>query len=75
MQLLNRPYRFLFLVIAACIGQGCTTVRPYQRAYLNDERMQLGQRPIDNPDENTHAYREGSLGGGGGKASGGCGCN
>jgi Domain of unknown function (DUF4266) len=75
MRIPNRPYRFLFLLIVVYIGQGCTTVRPYQRAYLNDERMQLGRRPIEKPDENAQIYREGSTGGGGGKASGGCGCN
>jgi Domain of unknown function (DUF4266) len=75
MQIPNRPYILAGLLMLAGIGQGCTTVRPYQRVYLNDERMQLGRRTIEKPDENNHAYREGSTGGGGGKASGGCGCN
>jgi Domain of unknown function (DUF4266) len=52
----------------------CTAVKPYQRAYLNDDAMQLGKRTIDTFDDNIHLYREGSAGGGG-KASGGCGCN
>jgi len=55
--------------------QSCTTVKPYQRMYLNDENMQPGKAQIDKFDENVHTYREGSSGGGSGKSSGGCGCN
>ncbi len=64
----------LLLPFAAGLGAGCTAVKPYQRAYLNDERMQLGQRPVDQLDDHVHTYREGSTGGGGGTTSGGCGC-
>lgn len=74
----RRPRFRLF--VAAALGAagllaGCTTVKPYQRAYLNDERMQAGQRPIEQADNHFHTYREGSTGGGGGTTSGGCGCN
>ena len=54
---------------------GCTTVKPYQRVYLNDQNMQLGKTDLEKFDENVHTYREGSSGGGTGKGSGGCGCN
>jgi hypothetical protein len=60
----------LFVVLQACV-----TVKPYQRAYLNDDNMQAGRRPIEKSEESAHTYREGSSGGGNGKASGGCGCN
>lgn len=53
----------------------CTTVKPYQRAYLNDARMQAGKQDIEKFDENMQTYREGTSGGGSGKSSGGCGCN
>jgi Domain of unknown function (DUF4266) len=62
-------------LVAAGLLPGCATVKPYQRAYLNDERMQAGQRPIGQADSHMHTYREGSTGGGGGTSSGGCGCN
>jgi hypothetical protein len=75
MRIRNRQYRFFLLLLLTGIGSGCTTVKPYQRVYLNDESMQLGKRPIDSFDESIHVYREGSTGGGGGKTSGGCGCN
>jgi hypothetical protein len=67
---------------AACIltalvslAMGCRAVKPYQRAYLNDYSMKLGKMDIEKMDEDAQAYREGSSGGGSGKASGGCGCN
>jgi len=65
----------LFLGLVAGSSLGCTTVKPYQKMYLNDESMQLGKRTVNLFDEHVHAYREGSSGGGVGKASGGCGCN
>jgi hypothetical protein len=53
----------------------CQSVKPYQRVYLNDHFMRLSKRQVDQFGEKVHAYREGSSGGGTGKASGGCGCN
>lgn len=53
----------------------CATVKPYQRAYLNDAEMQAGKLDIEKFDENMQTYREGASGGGTGKSSGGCGCN
>ena len=54
---------------------GCQSVKPYQRTYLNDHEMQAGQKSAAKPEQNAMSYREGATGGGGGKASGGCGCN
>jgi hypothetical protein len=65
---------FSFSLLISVLMASCTTVKPYQRAYVNDENMKLGKRSIDSFDDNIHAYREGSAGAGG-KASGGCGCN
>jgi hypothetical protein len=65
-----------FLILASMgATNGCTTVKPYQKAYLNDFNMQLGKTAIEKFDESVHTYREGASGGGNGKASGGCGCN
>jgi Domain of unknown function (DUF4266) len=52
----------------------CTTVKPYQKAYLNDRNMKLGKPDIEKMDESVQTYREGASGGNG-KPSGGCGCN
>ena len=70
----NRAF-FVGAFVVVSLLPGCVAVKPYQRAYLNDERMQAGQRPIDQADSHVQTYREGSAGGGGGTSSGGCGCN
>lgn len=73
------PYkRYIAGLAALLLGgmlSGCSTVKPYQRAYLNDAAMQPGKLPIEKFEENVQTYREGASGGGSGKASGGCGCN
>jgi hypothetical protein len=53
----------------------CESVKPYQRVYLNDREMKMGQRGARALDSNIQAYRESAIGGGSKKASGGCGCN
>ena len=62
-------------MLSILLLQSCVAVKPYQRAYLNDESMQPGKTQIEKFDENVQTYREGSSGGGSGKNSGGCGCN
>lgn len=62
------------LILAFALGS-CHTVKPYQRAYLNDENMKLGKADNEKFSESVHTYREGASGGGNGKASGGCSCN
>lgn len=77
MQKHNIKSKWLMLAVLTFLVamQACVAVKPYQRAYLNDDNMQAGKRPIEKFEENVHTYREGSSGGGNGKASGGCGCN
>jgi Domain of unknown function (DUF4266) len=53
----------------------CKAVKPYQRAYLNDNAMQINKKNIDKMSSEMHTYKEGASGGGRGKSSGGCGCN
>jgi hypothetical protein len=65
----------LVIILLVLLLQACTTVKPYQRQYLNDTNMQLGKTGIEKLDESAQSYREGSSGGGTGKGSGGCGCN
>ena len=54
---------------------GCTNVKPYQKAYLNDAEMKLSSKKIQKPEQNFQTYREGASGANGGKSGGGCGCN
>ena len=65
---------FMFLLLILMLG-GCESVKPYQRAYLNDENMKPGAAPCETLDQNVFSYREGSLVTGGSKTRGGCGCN
>ena len=61
------------LILASLVS--CESVRPYQRAYLNDYEMKPGQPGSRKFEEQAQAYREGASGGGSSKTSGGCGCN
>lgn len=71
-----KKYCFCTLLVAGLLSlAACTTVKPYQRAYLNDNYMQAGKLDVERFDENAQSYREGASGGGTGKSSGGCGCN
>lgn len=63
------------IIIASLVLSSCQSVKPYQRVYLNDHFMRMGKKPAGMFAEKVHAYREGSVGGGTGKDSGGCGCN
>jgi hypothetical protein len=66
---------FLVLLAIVIFGQGCQTVKPYQRVYLNDENMRAGKQSVKTFAGHVHNYREGSTGGGNTNKSGGCGCN
>ncbi|NRA11036.1 MAG: DUF4266 domain-containing protein [Crocinitomicaceae bacterium] len=63
------------IAILSTLQYGCTTVKPYQKMYLNDEEMNLGVRSIDGGEVAFQSYREGASGANGGKVGGGCGCN
>jgi hypothetical protein len=65
----------LLALIALIALTQCETVKPYQRVYLNDTEMRMGQAGARAFEENVHANREGAVGGDSRKVSGGCGCN
>ncbi len=69
-----KPRLILFLLITVTILASCQSVKPYQRAYLNDRDFQFGIAAAETMEQKTHAYREGASGAGKGKSSGGCGC-
>ena len=66
---------FILLFLITIIFSACVSVKPYQKAFLNDEDMDLGIRLIENYDSEFESYREGASGANGGKVGGGCGCN
>jgi len=63
-----------FLLLGSCLS-ACVSVKEYQKAYLNDEEMQLGERKAAVFEADFHSYREGAVGGTIGNSGSGCGCN
>jgi hypothetical protein len=72
---MKRKIVVLMGLVTCFVLSGCESVKPYQRAYLNDYEMKPGQPGSRRFEEQVQAYREGSSGGGSSKSSGGCGCN
>lgn len=65
----------LFTVsVGLILSTSCQSVKPYQRAYLNDSAMKMGGDKTAGFEHYSHMIREGASGAGG-KNSGGCGCN
>lgn len=65
----------VFIIGIICILSSCISVKPYQKAYLNDENMSLSPRKLESFENGIETYREGASGANGGKTGGGCGCN
>jgi len=55
--------------------QACTSVKEYQKQYINDAEMELAARKSEKFENSFQSYREGASGANGGKTGGGCGCN
>lgn len=53
----------------------CTTVKEYEKVYINDPDMKLSATSTERFETNFQVYREGASGANGGKTGGGCGCN
>ena len=53
----------------------CAQVRPWQKENLSLDPMQIRDCPIHRFERNVEVYREGAMGGNGGKSGGGCGCS
>jgi hypothetical protein len=67
---------FAILVFLAATGvQSCTSVKEYQKQYINDSEMELAARRSEKFENSFQSYREGASGANGGKTGGGCGCN
>ena len=75
---MTRNRHFLVYVFALCtslIISSCSTVRPYQRIYLDDSEMAVGAGHSERFELKALHYREGGVNSVKNKASGGCGCN
>lgn len=53
----------------------CTSVKEYQKQYINDAEMTLSSQKTEMFENSFQSYREGASGANGGKTGGGCGCN
>ena len=62
-------------LIAVIVLSSCSSVKGYQKMYLNDPCMALQAKKLDFFETNFQTYREGASGANGGKVGGGCGCN
>ena len=61
--------------LATYILSSCTSVKEYQKVYINDPDMALSTKQSDRFEQNFQSYREAASGANGGKTGGGCGCN
>jgi hypothetical protein len=69
-------YGIIFCLSAFSLFIGsCSSVKEYQKMYLNDSEMELGARKTQRFETSFQLYREGASGANGGKTGGGCGCN
>jgi len=53
----------------------CTTVKPYERVYIDDAQMQMAASSGETFEYYVESIREGGVSAGSGKSGGGCGCN
>ena len=67
--------KLLLLGVVLLAGSACTVVKEYEKVYLNDPDMALGNRRSEKYVTTFQAYREAAVGANGGKTGGGCGCN
>ena len=73
-KILNSIPRIAVVVMIAVFALSCTTVKPYQKQFLNDPEMQLGsnQAGFENY---AFEIRSAAIKAVYNKAGGGCGCN
>jgi len=64
-----------FLLIFGVLFTSCVAVKPYEKAYLNDDEMRLSAKEAERFEANFQVYREAAAGANGGTGGGGCGCN
>lgn len=64
----------LFALVAFALSS-CVAVQEYEKVYINDADMVLGDKISNRNISTFHAYREAAVGANGGKTGGGCGCN
>lgn len=73
---MRRFVKILILTIWISVSAiSCTTLKPYERVYVNDEEMMMGSNSNKKFLNYTQTIREGAVPAQGQKGNGGCGCN
>lgn len=72
---MKRQHSNLAAFFVLLVASSCSSVKDYQKMYLNDSEMELAARKIQKFEMSFQLYREGAAGANGGKSGGGCGCN
>jgi len=78
--------RYYYVLFTVMLLTGCSTlkpggmlnfetVKPWHKAILAEERMQLNPSPLENSADQKIYYSRESANGGQGVGGGGCGCN
>ena len=66
---------FIIAIFVAGTLSSCVAVKEYEKVFINDPDMTLGDKSSDRNVSTFHSYREAAVGANGGKTGGGCGCN
>lgn len=74
MNVLRTTY-LLLSTLALLFMFSCTALKPYEKVYINDSEMQMGNSSEGNFQNYVQTIREGSTEPSSSKSSGGCGCN
>lgn len=67
--------RIIYSLLILFSFASCATVAPYERQYISDSEMQMGNDAGKEFNNYVHSIREGAVPAGASKTSGGCGCN
>ena len=67
--------KVILVVIVVFSAISCTTVKEYDKQYINDPEMKLSAKSSERFETTFQVYREAASGANGGKTGGGCGCN
>ncbi|MBK7681019.1 MAG: DUF4266 domain-containing protein [Bacteroidia bacterium] len=70
-----RKYILCAGVFTLWMASACQVVKPYQKVYLNDQKMQFDANGMKKFENYFQSIREGATMPGFDKSSGGCGCN
>lgn len=71
----RRIATLLALAGLGLLPAGCSSVQPWERGTLSTAPMQLDDARVHRFERAAETYREGAVGGAGGKSGGGCGCS